>query len=128
MDFRSTRAFDYVSASTNLTKNAEKIKATQIQWLHDYWWLCDKYRELDKKLSALCKEKVQRDTSGPTPDPRTCLPFPKTSNDNYGWLASKRDFQLEIYGKDTTTYPDPMDDICLLGGAVPTLAAGKGFL
>ncbi|XP_031781557.1 uncharacterized protein LOC103316570 isoform X2 [Nasonia vitripennis] len=46
----------------------------------------------------------------------------------YGWLSRRPDFQLENYGSYIVKYPNPMDEIVLLEGDVPTLAVGKGFL
>ena len=46
----------------------------------------------------------------------------------YGWLASKPKFQLEIYGPYMPQYPDPMKDTVTLSGDIPLLAVGKGFI
>ncbi|OXU19339.1 hypothetical protein TSAR_007525 [Trichomalopsis sarcophagae] len=88
------------------------------------------YRELGRKLNDLCDEKRSCETHSTAgrEDKRTCLPFPETTNQQYGWLSRRPDFQLENYGSYIVKYPNPMDEIVLLEGDVPTLAAGKGFL
>ncbi|XP_008209012.1 uncharacterized protein LOC103316570 isoform X1 [Nasonia vitripennis] len=130
MDFRGTKVFDFVSATRNLTENARKDKFARIEWHRDYRWLCDKYVELGRKLNDLCDEKRSYETHSTAgrEDKRTCLPFPETTNQQYGWLSRRPDFQLENYGSYIVKYPNPMDEIVLLEGDVPTLAVGKGFL
>lgn len=46
----------------------------------------------------------------------------------YGWLAAKSEFRLERYGPCVVKYPNPLKDIILLRGDIPSLASGKGFL
>ncbi|KAJ8676667.1 hypothetical protein QAD02_012454 [Eretmocerus hayati] len=124
MDYRTTKVIDFATASRNMTDNLNKCKRIQLKWLRDYQWLCDKYRELGKKLDELCNEdQVEEKKSLPAlKDKRSCLPLPQTNNQNFGWLASKPEFKLEKYGSSIVKYPHPMDDLIFLTGDVPSLA------
>lgn len=35
-----------------------------------------------------------------TPDQRTIAPIPESVNHEYGWLSTRPEFQLQIYGPD----------------------------
>ncbi|XP_011499984.1 PREDICTED: uncharacterized protein LOC105363879 [Ceratosolen solmsi marchali] len=128
MDFRSTKVFDFVSASRNITVNINKHKALQIRWQRDNQWLCRKYRELETKLNEIRNDRQAIEKSSKIEiDKRTCHPFPETFNRTYGWLSQKSEFQLENYGNMMIKHPNPMDKIVFLGGDIPTLGNGKGF-
>ncbi|KAJ8942369.1 hypothetical protein NQ318_000349 [Aromia moschata] len=81
-------------------------------WQHMWGWIMDEYRELKKKLDQKTKESVF--LSGVMEevkeDPRKLIKVPESVNHEYGWVAVKPEFQLQIYGSDYFK-PKPLPDV-----------------
>ncbi|XP_076231909.1 uncharacterized protein LOC143177691 [Calliopsis andreniformis] len=130
MDPRCQKPRDFVALSRNFSEGVRKERLLQMKWFKRYEWLLDEHAKLNKEMDKLCEEKhtiIATEKFIPE-EGKTCLPAPITTSAEYGWLASKPKFQLEIYGSYTSVYPDPMRDIVHLRGNMPLLAAGKGFI
>ncbi|XP_015588807.1 uncharacterized protein LOC107264743 [Cephus cinctus] len=130
MDLRSDKAQDFVAFARNMIENEKKVKSIQLKWFRRYQWLFDENKNVKDELNKLFKESCVAASIAPAQveDTRSCLPVPETTSGMYGWLAIKPEFRLEKYGSYIVNYPNPMDEVILLPGDIPTLAAGKGFL
>ncbi|KAL2718882.1 uncharacterized protein V1478_011301 [Vespula squamosa] len=129
MDPRSNKPYDFIAFSRNLTEEIKKTRAMQMMWFQTYGPLLDEYKNVEKEMTELCEKKqVTVVDHISIKDERSCLPTPETSNSEYGWLASKPEFQLEIYGPYTIDQLNPMETEILLQGNIPMLAPGKGLI
>ncbi|KAK9731866.1 Normal lung function maintenance, Low in Lung Cancer 1 protein [Popillia japonica] len=68
-------------------------------WKSKWGWILGEYKDLKNRL------KQRTDVSevmekAPITDPRKILPVPKSVNHEYGWVCSKPEFCLQIYGPD----------------------------
>ncbi|XP_025420697.1 uncharacterized protein C20orf85 homolog [Sipha flava] len=73
---------------------------------HDNWpkkwgWILDENKKTDSKLQII--KEIKEDFK--YIDPRHMFPFPITTSKEIGWLSSKQEFQLEIYGPDIMCLP-----------------------
>lgn len=77
------------------------------------------YREREKVIADYKKSSPKALAMGALekPDMRSVLPFPITTSRNYGWLSSKKEFELETFGpcyenlKITINSPDAASSI-----------------
>lgn len=60
------------------------------------------FRELQKRLQEITKNSKVKvpEQMKKVPDKRNILPVPEEVNHDYGWISTKKEFQLEIYGPD----------------------------
>ncbi|XP_071859937.1 uncharacterized protein [Bombus fervidus] len=130
MDPRCKKPRDFVATYKNLTEEIHKRNRLRIKWFQKYEWLLDEHKKLQKELEKLCEEKqtVIATETFEREEGKTCLPAPITTSGEYGWLASKPQFQLEIYGAYRPQYPDPLKEITPLFGNMPTLPVGIGYI
>lgn len=45
-----------------------------------------------------------------TPDERTITPIPESVNHQYGWISTRPEFQLQIYGPDVIRPKPPKEE------------------
>ncbi|CAH1160053.1 unnamed protein product [Phaedon cochleariae] len=81
-------------------------------WKYNWGWILQEYEDLKKKMDekTATSELLKRVTKKREDDDRKLGTFPQTFNHRYGWIAEKKDFQLEIYGPDFFK-PIPLPDI-----------------
>lgn len=89
-----------------------KVEAFAASWPAEWSWILEEYEILREKLKQITEKSVMvHDES--VPDPRTVSPLPNSTNHTYGWICSKPEFRLEIYGPDVNNnkipdiYSDP---------------------
>lgn len=72
------------------------------KWEKDWEWLVDEYKNLHDEMSRISDKMEIGDPSAKKlfHDKRTTKPIPNSTNHEYGWLAEKDEFRLEIYGPD----------------------------
>ncbi|XP_020293094.1 uncharacterized protein LOC109859344 [Pseudomyrmex gracilis] len=128
MGTRDQKPRDFVALSRNLSADLRRARLTQMKWFQKYEPLLREYEKLQQEVRELYKEKRVKIEDDIERDTRTCLPRPITNSGEYGWLAAKSEFCLERYGPCVAKYPNPLKDIILLRGDIPSLASGKGFL
>ncbi|KAL0280704.1 UNVERIFIED_CONTAM: hypothetical protein PYX00_001919 [Menopon gallinae] len=93
-------------------ENIRRVEMSQITWPDNWQWCVDLFREREKVILEYKKIKKQEKGSGEYHDERTLLPFPETCAREIGWLASKKEFQLEIFGgyyNSSKFTPSPAD-------------------
>ena len=71
-------------------------------WAENWGWIMEEYRCLQKKLQENSdkSEFLTRVLEEKKEDPRKLINFPETTNHEYGWVASQKEFKLEKYGPD----------------------------
>ncbi|KAK9877538.1 hypothetical protein WA026_018645 [Henosepilachna vigintioctopunctata] len=95
----------------NQHPNAHKIMKDQMkkedeiraEWEKNNSWMVDIYRDMQKKLSEMSKESefLKQVFTDKEDDNRSIKPIPESVNHEYGWLASKKEFQNKIPEKIT---------------------------
>ncbi|GLV36201.1 hypothetical protein CBL_08693 [Carabus blaptoides fortunei] len=70
-----------------------------------FGWLPEEYRKRKKELNQVSADWPVSEMTSKLHDERSLKPVPPTSNGVIGWLASKKDFQLEKYGPDIMKFP-----------------------
>ncbi|GJQ84902.1 hypothetical protein Trydic_g515 [Trypoxylus dichotomus] len=76
------------------------------EWPQKWGCILDEYKELYEKLGKITEKSFFISRKTPR-DPRSAAPLPNSVNHEYGWLASKPEFKLEIYGPDVVKFKIP---------------------
>lgn len=75
-------------------------------WPDKWGWILTEYEELGKKLSAITETSLVLHKKEIT-DRRKILPMPNSTNHEYGWICSKPEFRLEMFGTDVVNKKIP---------------------
>ena len=74
-------------------------------WTHKWGWYLNEHKILKKKLLELGDPNVVENKTGT--DTRTILPIPNSVNHEYGWISSRPEFNLQLFGADVPKFPIP---------------------
>ncbi|XP_022163189.1 uncharacterized protein LOC111028754 [Myzus persicae] len=98
------RANVSVRDDQNFRSRCEQEQKAFDDWPNKWEWILDEYKERNEKLNAVKKNAMMR-KGNLNMDLRSVLPFPNTTSREIGWLSSKQEFQLEIFGPYITHLP-----------------------
>ncbi|XP_051174463.1 uncharacterized protein LOC127290117 [Leptopilina boulardi] len=127
MNCRNKKAFDFVAVEKNIKENFKKNEIIQTKWLQRFEWILDDYKLMQEELANLRKgNKMKTNFVCRNKNERTIRPIPVTTTGEYGWLASKSEFQLENPWDYIVKFPNPMNEVRLLKGNIPSLTPGIG--
>ncbi|GJQ70979.1 hypothetical protein Trydic_g893 [Trypoxylus dichotomus] len=74
-------------------------------WPEKWGWILREYDDLKAKLKDLSEHSIVYEE--PKKDLRKILPVPKSVNHEYGWICTKPEFRLQVYGADVPNYKIP---------------------
>ncbi|GJQ84901.1 hypothetical protein Trydic_g514 [Trypoxylus dichotomus] len=76
------------------------------EWPQRWGWILDVYKKMQEDLGKSTEKSIMLEKPA-VEDTRKVAPLPNTSNHEYGWIAAKPEFRLEIYGPDVKSYRIP---------------------
>ncbi|KAK9877537.1 hypothetical protein WA026_018645 [Henosepilachna vigintioctopunctata] len=92
-----------VDIDFNWRQRIEKENRSSKDFDQQWGWLQKNIRDMQKKLSEMSKESefLKQVFTDKEDDNRSIKPIPESVNHEYGWLASKKEFQNKIPEKIT---------------------------
>ncbi|XP_014283956.3 uncharacterized protein [Halyomorpha halys] len=86
-----------VEGAKNFRAAIESEERASWAWMGKWGWILDEYMTINQELAQLKKGRKIKEEVPEIEDPRTTRPYSKTEGHEYGFLAQKPEFRLEIF-------------------------------